>query len=948
MSNSQKNQENSLSSEAPLREDIRLLGRILGEVIHEIEGEDTFNIIEDIRQTTVAFRRGQSSQAETNARLEVLLDRADATQIIAIVRAYSYFSHLANIAVDKHQNLQHREQLIANTSPERGTVRYVLEQLKEADADKEEVKNFFSDALISPVLTAHPTEVQRKSILDAEREVARLLNERENPLTPDEQEENMLNLYASVVTLWQTRILRYSRLTVGDEINNALSYYGITFLNELPKLYEKIEKTFHQVFPEMDTDDALKHSAYFQMGSWIGGDRDGNPNVNADTMRQALSRQSSVIFEHYLEEVHNLGAELSMSLRRIGASEALLQLAEQSPDHSEHRFDEPYRRALIGIYTRLAATARSLGIQNIMRGEVGTGAPYRNPQAFADDLQIIIDSLQAHSGGVLVRPRLAKMRRAADIFGFHLATLDMRQSSDVHERVLSELFQHAEVALNYAELAEEEKVALLLKELSQARFLISPFAKYSEETAKELDILRTAKEMDERYGARTIRHYIISHTRTVSDLLEVMLLQKETGLLNISQNTAKSNQLDLMVIPLFETIPDLQNAAEIMAEFMSIPLVRQIIAQRGDLQEVMLGYSDSNKDGGFLTSNWELYRAELQLVRIFNDANVKLRLFHGRGGTVGRGGGPSHDAILAQPAGTVNGQIRLTEQGEIIASKYSHAEIGARNLELLVAGTMKASLLPHQQAPTTVAHKEEYEAILSELSEYAYQGYRNLVYETEGFTEYFFTATPITEIAKLNIGSRPASRKPNQRIEDLRAIPWGFSWGQCRILLPAWYGFGHAVMTWLKNDDGRSQDEKIATLQKMNQEWPFFAALISNMDMVFSKIDLGIAAQYAELVPDKEIRETIFGRICEEHTHTLWCLENITGNHERLESNPLLADSLKHRLPYIDPLNYLQVALIKRHRYDVEESPESRKISSAHRTIHISINGVAAGLRNTG
>ncbi|MBY0240390.1 MAG: phosphoenolpyruvate carboxylase, partial [Burkholderiaceae bacterium] len=440
-------------------------------------------------------------------------------------------------------------------------------------------------------------------------------------------------------------------------------------------------------------------------------------------------------------------------------------------------------------------------------------------------------------------------------------------------------------------------------------------------------------------------NYIISHTETVSDLLEVLVLQQESGLLRRTRDGAA--QLDLMVIPLFETIPDLQRAAGIMARLMAIPLVRQLITQHGEQQEVMLGYSDSNKDGGFLTSNWELYKAEVALVDVFAQAGVKLRLFHGRGGTVGRGGGPSYEAILAQPKGTVNGQIRLTEQGEIIASKFSNAEIGRRNLELLVAATLEASLLPPPTDAAQTTQLAGFEAVMADISARAYRAYRDLVYDTPGFTDYFFAATPIAEIAELNLGSRPASRKATRRIEDLRAIPWGFSWGQCRLLLPGWYGFGSAIGGWVRdNGNAGNNDERLAQLRAMYRHWPFFATLLSNMDMVLAKTDLAIASRYAQLVPDEALRTRIFKRITDEHADTLACLQAITGNTDRLAGNPLLARSIQNRFAYLDPLNHLQVELIKRHRA-VALDP-GKVDARVHRGIHLSINGVAAGLRNTG
>jgi phosphoenolpyruvate carboxylase len=921
--------------DAPLKEDIRLLGRLLGDVLRDQEGDAVFEVVETIRQTAVRFRR--DADPEAGEELTTLLHKLTRNQTISVVRAFSYFSHLANIAEDQHHNRRRRAHLLAGSRPREGSVGYALNKLRAAGVDQHTVETFFRNALIAPVLTAHPTEVQRKSILDAEHDIARLLAERDSPLTPKEQVRNLQLLHARIATLWQTRMLRYTKLTVADEIENALSYYRITFLRELPALYDDIEDEigaqYHGAPPQ------LGDAAYVQMGSWIGGDRDGNPNVNAETMRHAVMRHATTIIDWYLDETHALGAELSTSTLMVDVTPALQALADRSTDQSDHRADEPYRRALIGMYARLASTARELGATNILRKEVGHAAPYRDAAEFAADLQVLSDSLTLNHGAMLIVPRLAGLMRAARIFGFHLASLDMRQSSDVHERVLAELFEQAQVEADYAALSEDGKVKLLLSELAQPRLLYSPFQAYSDEAQSELAIVRAAREIRERYGARAIRNYIISHTEAVSDLLEVLLLQKEAGLLHPARGVS-----DVMVIPLFETIPDLQHASAIMETWMALPLVNRVIHNQGRLQEVMLGYSDSNKDGGFLTSNWELYQAELKLVDVFERAGVRLRLFHGRGGTVGRGGGPSYQAILAQPPGTVNGQIRLTEQGEIIASKFSNPEIGRRNLELLVAATLEASLTPHATEGAKAEQLASFEAVMAELSNRAYAAYRDLVYETPGFTDYFFAATPIAEIAELNLGSRPASRKKTRRIEDLRAIPWGFSWGQCRLLLPGWYGFGSAVAGWLEGD---ADGQKLALLQRMFREWPFFATLLSNMDMVLAKTDLAIASRYASLVADVALRERIFKRIAGEHGETLHQLEAITGATERLAGNPLLARSIQNRFAYLDPLNHLQVELIHRHRA-MSRQEGGDMDPRVHRGIHLSINGVAAGLRNTG
>ena len=928
----------------PLFQDIRYLGRLLGDVVREQEGDEVFDVVETIRQTAVRFRREDDSSAAQT--LDKKLRSLSPEQTVSVVRAFSYFSHLANIAEDRHRNRRHRIHALAGSTSQPGTIAYALERLMEANAAATPVlQQFFNEALIVPVLTAHPTEVQRKSILDAQHDIARLLAERDQPLTERERAHNEAMLRARVTSLWQTRMLRDARLTVADEIENALSYYRATFLEEIPAMYADIEAAL----AEHGLDARLP--PFFQMGSWIGGDRDGNPNVTATTLEEAITRQAAVIFEHYLEQVHKLGAELSISNLLTGASDALKELATASPDQSPHRVDEPYRRALIGIYTRLAASARvRLGEGAVPLRSAGRGAapvraqPYADSDAFVHDLHVLIDSLAQHHGASLASPRLSPLARAAEVFGFHLASIDLRQSSDIHEAVIAELLKHAGVEADYAGLSEADKLRVLLAELAQPRLLRSPYLEYSDLVKSELGVLEAARVTREKFGARAVRNYIISHTETVSDLVEVMLLQKETGLLQgLLGDAHEPARAALMVIPLFETIPDLQNAPHIMRDLIALPGVDTLIEHQGGEQEVMLGYSDSNKDGGFLTSNWELYRAELALVSLFNERGVTLRLFHGRGGTVGRGGGPTYQAILSQPPGTVDGQIRLTEQGEVIASKFGNPEIGRRNLETVVAATLEASLLPHGNTP---AQLPAFEETMQQLSDAAMASYRALVYETPGFKEYFFESTPIAEIAELNIGSRPASRKlqdPKQRkIEDLRAIPWGFSWGQCRLLLTGWYGFGSAVAAHL--DSAPSDAERarrLGLLKKMHKTWPFFANLLSNMDMVLAKTDLAVASRYAALVSDKKLRKHVFERIVAEWERTSKVLSEITGKSERLADNPLLARSIKNRFPYLDPLNHLQVELLKRHRGGDSNA-------RLRRGIHLTINGIAAGLRNTG
>jgi len=917
----------------PLVEDIRLLGRLLGDVIREQEGTPAFELIERVRQLSVAYRIHKDASA--GRVLDRLLKNLSADQTVSVIRAFSYFSHLANIAEDR-QHVRRRTFHEREGHLQEGSLAMAFERLHQADHRAADIAAALSRAYISPVLTAHPTEVQRKSILDAERAIAELLAARETLHSERELAENVALMRARITQLWQTRMLRYTKLTVADEIENAISYYHSTFLRQIPRMYRALEEALpgHEVAP------------FFRMGNWIGGDRDGNPNVTADTLQVALARQSETALRHYLFEVHALGAELSTSQMLAPVTPEMLALAERSPDSNAHREDEPYRRALIGVYARLAATLQRLTGTEALRHAVVPQGPYDSAAEFGADLAVIARSLRSHHAGALIAPRLAPLQRAVQIFGFHLATVDLRQSSDQHELVVAELLRTARLEADYASLDEPGRRTLLLRLLNDARPLRVHGAEYSDLARSELAIFEAALTMRAAFGHEAIRHYIISHTEDVSDLLEVLLLQKEAGLMRGTLEEPggpPGSVADLIVVPLFETIADLRHGADIMRAFYELPGIAALVKRSGGEQDIMLGYSDSNKDGGFFTSNWELYRTEVALVDLFDELEaahgIRLRLFHGRGGTVGRGGGPSYQAIVAQPPGTVNGQIRLTEQGEVIASKYANPDIGLRNLETLVAATLEATLLHTTKAPPK-AFLEAAEA----LSEASFRAYRELVYETPGFTDYFFAATPIREIAELNIGSRPASRKSTRRIEDLRAIPWGFSWGQCRVALPGWCGFGSAVQAWL-GDEPDEQTRRLDLLRRMHRQWPFFRTLLSNLDMVLAKSDLRIAARYVELVDDKRGAKRIFGAVKAEWERTQEALAAITGEASRLQSNPALARSIEHRFPYLDPLNHLQVELMRRYRMRREGAPENDRL---RRGIHLSINGIAAGLRNTG
>jgi len=920
-----------------LSDDIRHLGRILGDTVRSQHGDDIFNLIETIRQSSIRFGRDGDEVAKQN--LESMLNGLSNDQTTKVIRAFSYFSHLSNIAEDQHHIRRTRAHLIAGSPPKEGSLAYTIQTLMERGITPAELLSFFQTALVAPVLTAHPTEVQRKSILNCQMAIGRLLDQRDRmQLTPEEASANEEALHCAVLTLWQTRMLRSSKLSVLDEVENGLTFYDYTFLREIPLLYAGLEDllTLNLLALKIDkqtaSTDRVELPSFLKMGSWIGGDRDGNPFVTAPVLEKTLSMQATRALRFYLEELHALGSELSLATLLVGASDELIALANDSPDQSEHRSDEPYRRAISGMYARLAATYRNLLGSEPALHPTGNATAYQTVEQLSADLAIVHRSLMSHGSAILARGRLRHLRRAVDVFGFSLAQIDLRQNSDVHERVIAELFAAANPACRYLEQDEEGRIALLIEEINTPRPLSSPYLAYSEETQSELAIYRAARTAQNRYGKLAVSNCIISKTDSVSDLLELAVLLKEAGLLH-----PEEAKLDVNIIPLFETIQDLRNSASVMRRLLSLPSYARLLASRDGVQEVMLGYSDSNKDGGFLTSGWELYKAELALIDVFAEKNIRLRLFHGRGGSVGRGGGPSYQAILAQPAGAVQGQIRLTEQGEVITAKYANPEVGRRNLEVLAAATLQASLLGKTTTKTELAPKPEFLACMDELSNHAFAAYRNLVYETPGFEQYFWESTVISEIAGLNIGSRPASRKKTTAIEDLRAIPWVFSWSQCRLMLPGWFGFGLAVQTYLESHP----DTGLALLQEMFKDWPFFTTLLSNMEMVLAKSDLNIASRYAGLVKDEQLRETIFTRICDGHAASVAALKSISAQSELLLANPLLKRSIRNRFPYMAPLNHVQVELLKRYRQGDQDE-------RVRRGIHLSINGIAAGLRNSG
>ncbi|HVY82403.1 MAG TPA: phosphoenolpyruvate carboxylase [Steroidobacteraceae bacterium] len=880
--------------------DIRYLGKLLGDVIRAYGGDRLFERIESIRASSVDRYRGIADAAAMDRGLDALTP----DDTLAFVRAFMLFSMLANLAEDRQARLSESAESLATA----------VQRLAVQGIGLERAAALLDQALIVPVLTAHPTEVMRKSMIDHRNRIAELMRQRDfgRTETPngDEIEQAIVR---QIALLWQTRPLRRERLYVADEVEIALAYLREVFLPVLPQLYARWERVLGR-----------RPRSFLRLGSWIGGDRDGNPNVTAESLQLALGRAAQAALESYLDQLHALGAELSISTELATTTPELEQLAAASGDVHPARRDEPYRRAISGCYARLAATYEKLTGHAPTRRATVAGEPYRRPEDFRSDLVTIARSLAEGGAGLLnTGGALGRLIRAVDSCGFHLATLDLRQNSDVHARVVAELLQVAGVEADYLRLAEEARVALLRRELASPRLLASPFVQYTDETNAELAIVRAAAAAHEQYGRACITTYIISKCESVSDLLEVNLLLKEAGLFRPAEPAAAA----IMVVPLFETIGDLQRAPDVMRSWLALPEIRQATQRRG-YQEVMVGYSDSNKDGGYLTSVWNLNQATRALANVFREAGTAMQIFHGRGGAVGRGGGSSFAAIRAQPSGTVQGRIRITEQGEVIAAKYGTRESAASNLEAITAATLLACLEPAALSPQ---EEKRFAAAMDSISKRAFTAYRALVYETEGFNTFFRQMTPLAEIAELKIGSRPASRTRSDRIEDLRAIPWVFSWAQARVMLPGWYGAGEALRTFA--DRG--------LLREMATAWPFFRTTLDNMEMVLAKSDMGISRRYASLVQDRALADTLFGRIQSAWEATHDALLEITGQARLLEKNPPLDASIRLRLPYIEPLNLLQVELLKRHRAGDSDA-------RVREGIHLSINAVATALRNSG
>ena len=909
----------------PMREDIRLLGALLGDTVREQTGEEVFDLVERARVESFRVRRSEIDRAE----LASLFDGIDIHQAIPVIRAFTHFALLANVAEDIHRERRRAVHVAAGEPPQNSSLAATYLKLDSAELDSATVADALTGALVSPVITAHPTETRRRTIFDTQHRITELMRLRMHGHTQtDDGRDIERELRRHILTLWQTALIRLSRLKIQDEIETGLRYYQAAFLEVIPQVNAEVRMALKARWP----DAYLLDEPILRPGSWIGGDRDGNPNVTADVVRLATGRASYTALEHYFAEISALEEELSMSARLVTVSDELAGLADKCLEPA--RADEPYRRAVRVIHGRLTATAAEiLDIQPEHELDLGLER-YLTPAELLADLDVVDKSLRANGSGVLADDRLARLREAVHVFGFHLSGLDLRQNSDVHEQVVAELLAWAGVHPDYRSLPEPERVELLAAELATRRPLTKDDAELSELARKELDIVAAGARAVHVFGPKAIPNYIISMCQSVSDMLEAAILLKEVGLLSLAGGVSGSDvYAPVGIVPLFETIDDLQRGSSILEAALDLPLYRAVVDARAQSQEVMLGYSDSNKDGGYLAANWALYRAELDLVESARKTGIRLRLFHGRGGTVGRGGGPSYDAILAQPPGAVNGSLRITEQGEVIAAKYAEPRIAHRNLETLLAATLEATLLDIEGLGDAASPAYE---VLDELAARAQRAYAELVHETPGFVEYFKASTPVSEIGALNIGSRPTSRKPTTSISDLRAIPWVLAWSQSRVMLPGWYGTGSAFEAWIAEGDGR-----LEVLRDLYRRWPFFRTVLSNMAQVLAKSDMGLAAHYSELVEDEALRRRVFDKILDEHQRTIRVHKLITGQDDLLADNPSLARSVFNRFPYLEPLNHLQVELLRRYRSGDDDE-------LVQRGILLTMSGLATALRNSG
>ena len=889
------------SNKAVVQEEVLILTELLEDITKNMLAPETFEKIIQLKEL---------STSENYQGLNDLVTSLSNEEMIYISRYFSILPLLINISEDvdlayeiNHQNNVDQDYL--------GKLSTTIKMV----AEKENAAEILEKLNVVPVLTAHPTQVQRKSMLDLTNHIHNLLRKyRDVKLGLINKEKWHTDLRRYIEIIMQTDMIREKKLKVTNEITNVMEYYQSSFLNAVPRLtaeYKKLAK-------EQGID--LQHPKPITMGMWIGGDRDGNPFVTAETLNKSALTQCEVIMNYCDEKIYNLYREFSLSTSIVNVSDKVREMALKSQDNSIYREKELYRRALFDIQAKMQAT------KTYLIEDKDVHPRYATADEFYQDLLAIRDSLLENKGEYLISGEFVELMQAVEIFGFYLASIDMRQDSSVHEACVAELLASAGINDHYSDLSEDEKCSLLLKELEEdPRILSATHAEKSELLEKELSIFKAARKLKDKLGENVIRQTIISHATSVSDMLELAIMLKEVGLVD-------AQKARVQIVPLFETIEDLDHSEETMRKYFSLPLAKKWIASKDNYQEIMLGYSDSNKDGGYLSSCWTLYKAQQQLTAIGDEFGVKVTFFHGRGGTVGRGGGPTYEAITSQPLKSIKDRIRLTEQGEVIGNKYGNKDAAYYNLEMLVSAAINR-MITKKKSDTNTSNR--YEAIMDQVVDRSYDIYRDLVFGNEHFYDYFFESSPIKAISSFNIGSRPAARKTITEIGGLRAIPWVFSWSQSRVMFPGWYGVGSSFKEFIDQDP-----KNIEFLRDMYQNWPFFQSLLSNVDMVLSKSNMNIAFEYAKLCEDEEV-QAIFYTILDEWQLTKDVILAIEGYDELLAENSYLKDSLNYRMPYFNILNYIQLELIKRQRRGELTADEER-------LIHTTINGIATGLRNSG
>jgi len=920
-----------------LRARVKLLGSILGEVVESQAGKAIFDGVEKLRKGYIQLRDQEDPQLRQA--LIQYIESLGPDELTLIIRAFNLYFSLVNLAEEEHQHHERQSQLRSDGPLWTGSVLDTLKEFKKDGLTSEQVHNLLQKLCYIPVFTAHPTESKRRAIMENLRRIFLTLdelNEAEAYNNPYAQEAVQKKLRYQIQVLWKTDEVRRQKPTVEDEIRNGIYYFRQSLFKAIPTVYRYMERALARHYPDAH----IETPNFFTFGSWIGGDRDGNPFVTHETTVHALYLQSRAVMYEYQKRIFELSSILTHSRHLCNIKQELINkvtivdadLLEKVFHRRTERFkDEPYRRFLYLIHGRLQQNINYLEAQLFGSPIEKSRFAYQSENELQADLQLIYDSLCSHGDQNVANADLKDLIKLVETFGFYLMRLDIRQESTVHSDAVADLLQHLNI--DYHTLNEQERLDLLTQHIASATIIDTQHLALEPMTQEVLEVFNVIRKMRQEISPKAFNNYVISMTHQASHILEVLFLAHQTGLAGYN---AAQPYCNINVSPLFETIEDLEHIVPVITALFDNPTYNALLKSAGNLQEIMLGYSDSAKDGGNLSSAWSLYQAQEKIMKLADDYGIDVRLFHGRGGTVGRGGGPTHFAILSQPTGTVRGAIKFTEQGEVLSYKYSNAETAAYELSLGVTGLMKASLCLIKDIPQD---KEAYLNTMQALAKDGEYEYRRLTDHTPGFFDFFYQATPVTEIGLLNIGSRPSHRKKgNLSKSSIRAIPWVFGWAQVRLTFPAWYGTGYALQKWI---DAHGDE----ALKEMYQNWPFFRALLSNIQMALYKTDLKIGRSYADLAKETKVAETVYNMIAEEYQRTVSGSLEVSGNETLMQDTPTIALSLSRRNPYLEPLNHIQIVLLK--RYKNTDLPEEVREKWLPPLLN-SINAIAAGMRNTG